>query len=130
MKVLTSTCFSSRKGGALHPTFRTAARFYRVVMPLARPWIAGGATLVLMEALADFGAVSIFNFDTFTTVIYKAWFGSFSLAAAAQLATLLVVLVFGLILLEQRLRETCCWRTANRSRPCCRATAFINPVRK
>lgn len=79
--------------------------FYRVVLPMARPWIAGGLTLVLMEALADFGAVSIFNFDTFTTAIYKAWFGFFSLSAAAQLSTLLVVLVFGLIVLEQKLRK-------------------------
>jgi hypothetical protein len=50
---------------------------------MARPWIAGGLMLVLMETLADFGAVSIFNFDTFTTAIYKAWFGFFSLSAAA-----------------------------------------------
>ncbi len=79
--------------------------FFRVVLPMARPWIAGGATLVLMEALADFGAVSIFNYDTFTTAIYKAWFGFFSLSAAAQLSTLLVMLVFLLILLEQKLRK-------------------------
>lgn len=79
--------------------------FFRVVLPMARPWIAGGATLVLMEALADFGAVSIFNFDTFTTAIYKAWFGFFSLSAAAQLSTLLVALVFVLIVIEQRLRS-------------------------
>ena len=79
--------------------------FFRVALPMARPWIAGGATLVVMEALADFGAVSIFNFDTFTTAIYKAWFGFFSLAAAAQLSSLLVVLVFLLILLEQKLRK-------------------------
>ena len=79
--------------------------FFRVVLPMARPWIAGGATLVVMEALADFGAVSIFNYDTFTTAIYKAWFGFFSLAAAAQLSSLLVALVFLLILLEQHLRK-------------------------
>lgn len=79
--------------------------FFRVVLPMSRPWIAGGATLVLMEALADFGAVSIFNYDTFTTAIYKAWFGFFSLAAAAQLSTLLVVLVFALLVIEQRMRK-------------------------
>lgn len=79
--------------------------FFRVVLPMARPWIAGGATLVLMEALADFGAVSIFNFDTFTTAIYKAWFGFFSLSAAAQLSSLLVAMVFILVGLEQRLRK-------------------------
>lgn len=79
--------------------------FFRVVLPMARPWIAGGATLVLMEALADFGAVSIFNYDTFTTAIYKAWFGFFSLSAAAQLSSLLVAMVFVLIAVEQRLRK-------------------------
>ncbi len=79
--------------------------FFRVVLPMARPWIAGGVTLVMMEALADFGAVSIFNYDTFTTAIYKTWFGFFSLPAAAQLASLLVAMVFLLVALEQRLRK-------------------------
>lgn len=79
--------------------------FFRVVLPMARPWIAGGVTLVIMEALADFGAVSIFNYDTFTTAIYKTWFGFFSLPAAAQLSSLLVAIVFLLVALEQRLRK-------------------------
>lgn len=79
--------------------------FFKVVLPMARPWITGGATLVLMEALADFGAVSIFNYDTFTTAIYKAWFGFFSLSAAAQLSSLLVAMVFVLVAIEQRLRK-------------------------
>jgi iron(III) transport system permease protein len=78
--------------------------FFRVALPMARPWIAGGLMLVLMEALADFGAVSIFNFDTFTTAIYKAWFGFFSLAAAAQLSSILVVIVFVIIIIEQQMR--------------------------
>ena len=51
--------------------------FYKAALPMARPWIASGLMLVLMETLADFGAVSIFNYDTFTTGIYKAWFGFF-----------------------------------------------------
>lgn len=71
---------------------RTQA-LWRVALPMARPWLAGGVTLALMESLADFGAVSIFNFDTFTTAIYKAWFSLFSLPAAAQLASLLVLFV-------------------------------------
>ena len=79
--------------------------FYRVALPMARPWIAGGLMLVLMETLADFGAVSIFNFDTFTTAIYKAWYGFFSLAAAAQLSALLVIIVFLVIVIEQRMRS-------------------------
>ena len=79
--------------------------FFRVVFPMARPWIAGGMTLVLMETMADFGAVSIFNYDTFTTAIYKAWFGFFSLPAAAQLSSVLVLLVFVFIIAEQRVKS-------------------------
>ncbi|MEN9985254.1 MAG: hypothetical protein RI925_756 [Pseudomonadota bacterium] len=78
--------------------------FWRVALPMARPWLMGGVSLALMEALADFGAVSIFSFDAFTTAIYKAWFGMFSLSAASQLASLLVLLVFVLIWLEQHIR--------------------------
>ena len=62
--------------------------FRRVALPMARPAIAAGTALALMEALADFGAVTVFNYDTFTTAIYKAWFGLFNLPAAAQLASL------------------------------------------
>lgn len=79
--------------------------FFRVSLPMASPWIAGGLMLALMETLADFGAVSIFNYDTFTTAIYKAWFGMFSLSAAAQLSSLLVLIVFVVLLLEQQLRS-------------------------
>ncbi len=79
--------------------------FFKVVLPMARPWIAGGVMLVLMEALADFGAVSIFNYDTFTTAIYKAWFGFFSLSTAAQLASCLVMLVFVIVVIEQKMRS-------------------------
>lgn len=79
--------------------------FYRVALPMARPWIAGGLALVLMETLADFGTVAVFNYDTFTTAIYRAWFGMFNLSAASQLASLLVVLVFLALLLEQSSRR-------------------------
>lgn len=82
----------------------TWASFFRVALPMARPWIIAGVTLVLMETLADFGAVSIFNYDTFTTAIYKAWFGLFSLSAASQLASLLVIMVFALLIVEQQSR--------------------------
>lgn len=80
------------------------AAFYRVAIPLARPWIIGGVMLVIMETLADFGTVTIFNYDTLTTGIYKAWYGLFSLTAASQIASLLVILVLGLILIEQYTR--------------------------
>lgn len=70
------------------------AAFWKLIIPMTRPaWMAGLA-LVLMETLADFGAVSIFNYDTFTTAIYKSWFGMFSLETAAQLASILLLIVF------------------------------------
>jgi len=75
-----------------------------VALPMARPAIAAGVALALMETLADFGAVSVFNYDTFTTAIYKAWLGMFSLAAAAQLASLLLLFVAVGLVAEQRLR--------------------------
>jgi iron(III) transport system permease protein len=74
---------------------------WRVALPLARPWIAAGCLLAIMETLADFGAVYVLGVDTFTTAIYKAWFGLFSLPAATQLASLLIVLAFILIAVEQ-----------------------------
>jgi iron(III) transport system permease protein len=75
--------------------------FWRVALPMARPAIGAGVALALMETLADFGAVAVFNFDTFTTAIYKTWYGFFSLASAAQLASLLL-LVVGLVLYGER----------------------------
>jgi len=88
--------------------------FFRVSLPLARPWIVGGSMLVIMEALADFGAVSIFNYTTFTTAIYKAWFGLFSLSAAAQLSSILVVFVLILFLVEQKMRSRMLFTQAGR----------------
>lgn len=79
--------------------------FFKVALPLCRPWIATGILLVLMETLADFGAVSVFNFDTFTTAVYKAWYGFFSLQTAAQLASILVVIALVLLTGEQQMRK-------------------------
>ena len=73
----------------------------RVAIPLARPWLAGGAALVAMETLADFGAVSVFNYDTFTTAIYKAWYGLFSIETALALALLLLGFVAIALAAEQ-----------------------------
>ena len=74
---------------------------FKLALPQALPWIIGGLLLACMETLADFGAVAVFNVDTFTTAIYKAWFGFFSLTTAAQLAALLIAVVFVIVLFEQ-----------------------------
>lgn len=78
--------------------------FWRVALPLARPSIAAGVTLALMEALADFGTVAIFNYSTFTVAIYRVWFGLFNRRAATELASLLVVFTLAVYVLERRLR--------------------------
>jgi iron(III) transport system permease protein len=78
--------------------------FFRVALPMARPWIAAGLMLALMETMADFGTVAIFNYDTFTTAIYKAWYSLFSLEAAAQLASILILFVLVAVVFEQRSR--------------------------
>jgi iron(III) transport system permease protein len=66
--------------------------FWKIALPMARPWLLGATSLVAMETLADFGAVSIFSVDTITTAVHKAWFGFFSPALAAQLASFLIVI--------------------------------------
>jgi len=75
--------------------------FFRVALPLARPAIITGLTLALMETLADFGTVKYFGVNTFTTGIYRTWFGMGDSNTAAQLSTLLLVFVFSLIVLER-----------------------------
>ena len=80
------------------------ASFFKVVLPMAKPAISAGLALALMETLADFGAVAVFNYDTFTTAIYKSWFGFFNLQAAAQLASLLLVFVAMALMAEQQSR--------------------------
>jgi len=78
--------------------------FFRVSLPIARPAIAGGVLLALMETLADFGTVSYFNVRTFATGIYQSWFSFADRAGAAQLALclLIVALTFAWIERAQR----------------------------
>jgi len=77
------------------------ARIIHVALPLARPAIAAGVALVLMETLADFGVVSYFGVQTFSAGIFKAWLAMDNRVAAAQLATVLLVVVAILLKIEQ-----------------------------
>jgi iron(III) transport system permease protein len=78
--------------------------FVRVALPLARPAIAAGIALALMETLNDFGTVHYFAVDTFATGIYRTWMGMGQPAIAAQLGALLMVFVLALILVERHSR--------------------------
>jgi len=81
------------------------AAFRRVMLPLARPAIAVGLLLVLMETLAEYGAVALLGVQTFTTGIYRAWFSLGDPVAAAQIGCMLLGFVFLLVLLERWLRH-------------------------
>ena len=75
--------------------------FFRVAVPLARPAIAAGTALALMETLADFGTVSYFGLEVFTTGIFKAWLSMGDSLAAAQLSACLLAFVVLLLSLER-----------------------------
>lgn len=75
--------------------------FFKIALPLARPSIAAGMALALMETLNDFGTVDYFGVQTFTTGIYRTWFGLGERVAAAQLSGFLLVFILFLILLER-----------------------------
>jgi iron(III) transport system permease protein len=84
--------------------YSRSAAIWRVALPMAKPWIAGGMALICMETLADFGAVSIFNYNTFTTAIYRAWFGMFSVHAALELSAVLLIFIFIALFVDRRSR--------------------------
>ncbi len=79
--------------------------FFTVALALARPAILVGLSLVMMETLADYGTVQFFGVPTFTTGIFKTWFGLDNSIAAAQLSAFMLFFVIVLIYLEQRSRK-------------------------
>jgi iron(III) transport system permease protein len=74
---------------------------FLVALPMARPAIAAGVSLALMETLADYGTVDYFGVSTFTTGIFRTWYGLGDLQTAAQLASCLLLFVFALFVLER-----------------------------
>ena len=78
--------------------------FFRVALPMSRPAVAGGLTLVLMEVLNDYGAVKYFGVPTFTTGIFRAWFPLNDPIAAMRLSGILLLFVFTLIVFERMQR--------------------------
>ena len=79
--------------------------FWSVALPLARPAIVAGLSLALMETLADYGTVEYFGISTFTTGIFRTWFGMYDSVAAAQLSAVLMLFVLALIMLERWSRK-------------------------
>jgi iron(III) transport system permease protein len=107
--LLARTALLERAGGLMEAARLLGAplsrRIREIALPLARPAVAAGVALALMETLADFGVSSYFGIQTFTAGIYKAWLAMDNRIAAAQLATLLLGVVVVLLQLEQRAQK-------------------------
>ena len=85
---------------------RSAAQtFWQIALPLARPALAAGLALALMETLNDIGAVEFFGVRTLTVTVYDTWLDRGSLAGAAQIACVMLIFVFALLALERALRR-------------------------
>jgi iron(III) transport system permease protein len=94
------------------------ARVWRITLPAARPAIIAGLSLALMETLADYGTVQYFGVATFTTGIFRTWYGLNDSGAAAQLSALMMLFVFALILTERWSRRQARYHHAGqRSKP-------------
>lgn len=106
--MLTRTAFEQQDKHLLRASrtlgFSAGQTLFKVSIPLARPAIAVAASLVLMETLADFATVQYFAVNTLTTAIYDTWLGYGDIAAANAIASVLTLLVFIVLVLEQRSR--------------------------
>ncbi len=85
--------------------FSRLRSFYKVILPAARPAIVAGLSLVAMETLAEFGAVDFFSINTLTTGIYNSWIAFDDLAFANRIASLLLLFIFSLFIIENLSRK-------------------------
>lgn len=85
--------------------------FLKITLPIARPAIVAGLSLVMMETLADFGAVSYFGITTYTTGIFRTWYGLDSVSGAAQLALMLLSFIIVLTIIEKYSRQRARYHT-------------------
>jgi iron(III) transport system permease protein len=85
--------------------FTKQRSFFKIILPSARPAIVAGLSLVAMETLSDFGAVSFFGLSTLTTGIYNAWISFDDLALANRLSFFLLLFILGLFILENFSRK-------------------------
>ena len=86
--------------------------FYKLAVPMIRPAIIGGLMLVVMETISDFGAVDHFAISTFTTGIFRTWYGMYDIETAMQLASLLLLFAITLIIIERYSRRNASYSNA------------------
>jgi iron(III) transport system permease protein len=120
--LLARTAFREQSGG-IYEVARALgagpwARFWRVGLPLARPAIAAGAAIVMMETVSDFGVVDFFAVQTLTTGIFTTWLEMGNAGGAAQISLVILGLVLLLVGLEKASRsKSRFYQTARHQRP-------------
>jgi iron(III) transport system permease protein len=117
----TRAMFATQAGGLLEAA-RTlgagrVAQFFRVALPLARPAVAVGVALALLETLNDIGASEFLGVQTLTVSVYTTWVSRSDLPGAAQIALSMLVLVLVLIVLERYGRRRQRYAAGQRPRP-------------
>ena len=91
--------------------------FWKIALPMARPAIIAGVSLVVMETLNDYGAVKHFGIPTFTSGIFRTWLGMGDLVGALQLSAVLIFFIFLLLALEKQARSRSKYHDSMHSKP-------------
>ena len=118
--LLARASFLERSASALEVSrtlgYNVRQSFFRLALPLARPAIATGVSLALMETLADYGTVQYFGVSTFTTGIFRTFYGFDDITAASQLSAALLLFVVLLIFMERYSRRKARYDTSGPAR--------------
>jgi iron(III) transport system permease protein len=106
---LMTKSFLSKQSASLLESSRLLGKsdskiFLKIILPLTRGVVVAGSSLVIMEVLNDYGVVKYFGISTFTTAIFKTWFGMGDLSAAVRLAVMAMSLIFFVLFIEKILR--------------------------
>ena len=88
-----------------------ASVFLKLALPLVRPSLIAGTMIVAMETLSDFGAVDHFAISTFTTGIFRTWYGMYDLTTAMQLASMLLIFITFCLVIERTSRKNANYST-------------------
>ncbi len=91
--------------------------FWKIALPMARPALIAGVSLVVMETLNDYGAVKHFGVPTFTSGIFRTWLGMGDLVGALQLSAVLIIFIFALLLIEKQIRSRSKYHDTLHSKP-------------
>jgi iron(III) transport system permease protein len=102
--------------------------FFRVGLPLARPAIATGVALALMETVADYGTVVHFGVQTLTTGVFSTWLNGNNAGGAAQIAGVILTLILLLVALERVSRRNARFHSTSRSSRPLEAAVLTGPA--